>query len=61
MAPWTGRLLELLNVLIAGAFDAFLALLTIYLFVEEFRVSAALTDIEIARASHLVTELLLSL
>ena len=55
------RVLELLNVLIAGAFDAFLALLTVYLLVEEFRVSAALTDIKVTRASHLVFELLLSL
>ena len=56
-----GSVLELLNVLIAGAFNAFLALQTVNLLVEEFRVRAALSHIEVTRARHLVVELLLSL
>ena len=56
-----GSVLELLNVLIAGAFNAFLTLQTVNLLVEEFRVRAALSNIEITGARHLVFELLLSL
>ena len=53
--------LELLDVLKAGALYAFLAFINVYLLVEEFRVCAALTDIEITWARHLISEVLLSL